>query len=93
MTMEWRCRLQRVNYESQTTTLREAESANSESHATPPAKRADAAWTAGRASLFDALLRFAARQGPVDLRWEAVDADQIEHILNPPTANIVPLRR
>jgi hypothetical protein len=79
--MEWRCRLQRVNYESQPQTPREAESATHEARANAPAKRSGAAPTARRGSLFDALLRFATRRGPVELQWDAVDVDQIEHIV------------
>jgi hypothetical protein len=70
-----------VNYESQTQRPPKAESASYESDASAPANRSGAARTAGRASLLQTLLRFAARQGPLDLQWEAVDADQIEHIV------------
>ena len=70
-----------MNYESQTPTPGEAESAADKSRATAPAKRSDAARASGRASLFHSLLRYAAQQGPVHLRWDAVDVDQIEHIV------------
>ena len=63
-----------MNYESPTQRPREAESA---SDGTAPARRLGA-----RApSLFHSLLCIAARQHPGGLLWDAVDDDQIEHIV------------